>query len=133
MRARPSTTIVAGLMLGGASGGACTGGMVDPSTVEQQEGSCVALEGRRFESVAELECGRTPSGTALCKWSLDFAMRDDAASSFQWSYSDVAEAGHIECYGATITSLAGSRSVTAAFDPVSQKLFWEGQTYTPVP
>ncbi|MDQ3365186.1 MAG: hypothetical protein M3680_07145 [Myxococcota bacterium] len=132
MTTRPSTTLLASVVAGGLAGG-CTGGMVDPSTVEQQEGACVALEGRRFETVSELECGRTPAGVALCKWSLDFAMRDDAASTFQWSYSDVAEAGHIECYGATITSLAGSRSVTATFDPASQKLFWEGQTYTPVP
>ena len=111
---------------------ACTGGMQDPSTVEQQEGACIALEGRRFESVAELECGLTPNGVAHCKWSLQFTTRDDLSSGFQWSHSDVGEAGHIECHGATINSLT-QRPINGSFDPVTQKLVWEGQTYTPVP
>lgn len=111
--------------------GACTGGMYDPSTVEQQEGACVALEDRRFESVNELECGLTPDGPAQCRWSLTFAIKDDASTTFQWNYSDVGEAGTIECHGARITSLDGSRPVSASFDPVSQKLIWDGQTYTP--
>ena len=113
---------------------ACTGGMQDPSTVEQQEGACVALEGRRFESVNELECGHTPSGIALCKWRLQFSTADDYQSSaFQWSTSDlgsVGEAGHIECDGAAITSVTASpRQITGSFDAASQKLVWESQTY----
>jgi len=111
--------------------GACTGGMYDPSTVEQQEGACVALEGRRFESVNTLECGLTPDGPAPCKWSVTFAIRDDASTSFQWSYSDVGETGTIECHGVTINSLPGSRSVTATYDPATQKLVWQGEAYTP--
>jgi len=111
---------------------ACTGGMQDPSTVEQQEGACVALEGRRFESVSDLECGLTPNGVALCKWQLTFATRDDHSSSFQWSYSDVGEAGQIECDGGAITSITASpRQVSGTFDAVTQKLVWEGQTYVP--
>ena len=110
---------------------ACTSGMHDPSTVEQQEGACIALEDRRFESVNELECGLTPNGVAQCKWSLVFGVRDDATSAFQWQYSDVAESGHIECYGATINSVT-QRPISGSFDPVSQKLVWEGQTYVPV-
>lgn len=110
---------------------ACTGGMYDPTTVEQQEGACIALEDRRFESINELECGRTPEGVALCKWSLDFGMRDDASSTFHWQYSDVGELGQIECHGVTINSLDGSRAVTGSFDPVTQTLVWEGQTYAP--
>ncbi|HLL24069.1 MAG TPA: hypothetical protein VK427_18180 [Kofleriaceae bacterium] len=105
---------------------ACTA-MQDASTVEQQEGACVALEDRRFESVNELECGR---GVGTCKWSLSFATRDDLSSGFQWSYSDVAEAGQIECQGAAINSLT-ARPISGTFDPVSQKLVWEGQTYAP--
>jgi len=109
---------------------ACTGGMQDPSTVEQQDGACVALEARRFDSVNELECGRSPTGVETCKWSLSFAVRDDASSSFAWSYSDVGESGMIECHGATITSLT-QRQITGTFDAVAQKLVWEGQTYAP--
>ena len=108
---------------------ACTGGMQDPSTVEQQEGACSALEGRRFESVNDLECGLTPNGPAQCKWVLSFAIRDDASSTFAWSYSDAGEQGPIECHGATINSLS-PRTINASFDPATQKLIWEGQTYT---
>ena len=107
---------------------ACTGGMQDPSTVEQQEGACVALEGRRFESVAELECGRTPNGVGTCKWTLMFNTRDDASSTFQWAYSDVGESGMIECHGASINSLT-ARPIAGSFDAVTGKLVWEGQTY----
>jgi len=111
---------------------ACTGGMQDPSTVEQQEGACVALEGRRFESQADLECGRTPTGTALCKWRLAFSTRDDQSSAFSWTYSDVGESGMIECDGATISSITASpHQVSGSFDAVSQKLVWEDQTYVP--
>lgn len=111
---------------------ACTGGMQDPSTVEQQEGACIALEGRRFETVSELECGRSPNGVGLCKWQLQFATRDDESSAFNWQYSDVGEAGHIECDGATITSITSSpRQIDATFDAATQKLVWEDQTYVP--
>lgn len=111
---------------------ACTGGMQDPSTVEQQEGACIALEGRRFESVNELECGLTPNGVATCKWRLQFMPRDDESSQFQWSYSDVGEAGHIECDGGAITSInASPRQVSGTFDSATQKLVWEDQTYVP--
>jgi hypothetical protein len=109
---------------------ACTGGMQDPSTVEQQEGACFALEGRRFETATELECGRAPNGVGLCKWQLVFATRDDASSQFTWQYSDVGESGHIACDGASISSLT-SRPINATFDAATQKLVWEDQTYVP--
>ena len=106
--------------------------MQDPSTVEQQEGACIALEGRRFETAAELECGRSPGGVELCKWQLVFATGDDASSQFTWQYSDVGESGHIECDGATITNVSSSpRPISATFDAVTQKLVWEDQTYVP--
>lgn len=111
---------------------ACTGGMQDPSTVEQQEGACIALEGRRFESVNDLECGLTPNGVALCKWRLTFATRDDQSSAFQWSYSDAGESGMIECDGAAISSITASpRQVSGTFDATTQKLVWEDQMYVP--
>ena len=111
---------------------ACTGGMQDPSTVEQQEGACIALEGRRFESVNDLECGRSPSGVDLCKWQLQFTSRDDESSVFSWQYSDIGESGHIECDGATISTTTSSpRQIDGTFDAVTQKLVWEDQTYVP--
>jgi hypothetical protein len=103
------------------------GGMQDPSTVEQQEGACVALEGRRFASVNDLECGR---GAGSCKWQLEFVTRDDISSAFSWSYSDVGESGLIECHGAQINSMT-TRPITGTFDAATQKLVWEHQTYVP--
>ena len=114
---------------------ACTGGMQDPSTVEQQDGACVALEGRRFETVNELECGLSPNGVSTCKWQLSFGTRDEQSSEFQWtsSYSgDVGEAGQIECDGGTISSISASpHQVSGTFDAATQKLVWEDQTYVP--
>lgn len=110
---------------------ACTGGMQDPSTVEQQEGACIALEGRRFESANELECGRSPGGVELCKWQLVFATNDDESSQFVWQYSDVGESGQIACDGASIFVTSSPREIEATFDPATQKLVWEDQTYVP--
>ena len=114
---------------------ACTGGMQDPSTVEQQEGACIALEGRRFESATELECGRSPDGVGLCKWQLVFATRDDESSQFMWQSqisADVGETGDIACDGAAISSITSSpRQIDATFDAATQKLVWEDQTYVP--
>src|SRR5688572_17231212 len=112
---------------------ACTGGMHDPSTVEQQNGACFALEGRTFTSVQQLECGRTPDGVAKCNWTLTFANRDADASEFAWSYSDVSEHGRAECRGQSIIATAAGRTVTASFDPSSQMLSWNGELYVAAP
>lgn len=98
---------------------ACTGGMQDPSTVEQQDGACIALEGRQFISTAD--------GSQLT-----FSVRDEASTIFQWAYADVVEAGQIACEGATITSVSSSpHQVSGTFDANTQKLVWEDQTYVP--
>ncbi len=104
------------------------GNMQDPTTVEQQNGACIALEGRTFTSVDELECGRSPDGTGRCHWLITFAIRDNRASDFAWSYSDVAESGKVECHGETLAGIA-SRSYTGAFDPATQTLTWAGAQY----
>jgi hypothetical protein len=99
---------------------ACTGGMQDPSTVEQQDGACIALEGRKFEAVND------PSTQ------LTFTARDEQSTIFQWSYADAGEAGQIECEGASITSISASpHQVSGTFDATTQKLVWEDQTYVP--
>jgi hypothetical protein len=112
---------------------AACGGMQDPSTVEQQQGACIELEGRRFESLSELECGLGPNGIHLCRWSVSFATRDDTSSTFQWSHSDVGESGQVECNGTAITSVRTSRQVSGAYDPISGRLYWQGESYTPAP
>jgi hypothetical protein len=107
------------------------GGMQDPSNVEQQEGACLALEGLRFATITELECGRGPD--SACKWQLEFLARDDIQSAFTWSFTrsgDVGESGLIECHGSQINSMT-NRPITGTFDPVSRKLVWENQTYVP--
>jgi len=111
--------------------GACTGGMSDPSTVEQQDGACIALEGRTFSSVNQLECGRTPDGTSRCHWQITFATRDTTASDFAWAYSDVSEHGRVECRGEQVVTKLGSRTVTGRFDQTTQILTWAGETYAP--
>jgi hypothetical protein len=113
--------------------GACTGGMHDPSTVEQQNGACIALEGRTFASLQELECGRTPDGVAQCHWQLVFATRDTTASEFAWSYSDVSEGGRVECLGQRITAFSASRILSGTFDSSTQMLNWAGETYVASP
>jgi hypothetical protein len=105
---------------------ACTGGMADSSTIER--GACVVLEGRQFSSVNELECGLTPDGVARCKWQLSFTAGDPAASEFTWSYSDVGEAGRASCDHNTVTAVGG-REISGRFDPITQRLTWDGQVY----
>ena len=112
--------------------GACTGGMQDPSTVEQQNGACIALEGRTFQSVDKLECGRTPDGTASCNWTLSFATRDAATSEFAWTYSDVSEGGRVSCRGQSLTATT-SRTISGTYDPQTQTLIWAGDTYIAAP
>jgi hypothetical protein len=99
--------------------------MQDPATVEQQNGACIALEGRTFASLNELECGLTPDGVGRCHWQISFATRDKTASDFAWSHSDVGESGRVECHGETVaaTTYAG------AFDPATQLLTWAGEAY----
>jgi hypothetical protein len=109
--------------------GACTTGMSDPSTVEQQNGACVELEGRTFTSLSELECGLTPDGVARCHWSVSFATRDSAASELAWSYSDVSEHGRAECRGSTVIATVNGRTVTGTFDAIAQRLTWAGELY----
>jgi len=104
--------------------------MHDPSTVEQQNGACIDLEGRTFASLNELECGLSPDGVSRCHWQLSFAVRDTTASDFAWSYSDVAESGRVECHGQTLSATA-SLHHSGSYDPVTQILTWDGELYTP--
>jgi len=113
-------------LLGAFTLGACIGGMHESSsTVEQQNGACVALEGRTFESINELECGLTPDGVARCHWQISFGIRDNTASEFAWSYSDVGETGRVECHGQSVAS----PSYVGSFDSATQTLTWAGETY----
>ena len=108
--------------------GACTGGMYDPATVEQQNGACIALEGRTFVSINELECG----GASRCHWGLTFATKDATASDFAWNYSDTSEHGRVECRGQGIKA-TGGRAMAGTFDPSSQMLLWGGEVYVAAP
>lgn len=105
---------------------ACTSGMSDTSTIEQ--GACVALEGRRFTSVNELECGLAPDGPTSCKWTVTFTPSDPIASEFSWQYSDVGETGHASCDRASVKAM-GTREIAGMFDALTQRLTWDGQVY----
>jgi hypothetical protein len=111
--------------------GACTGGMADSTTIEQ--GACVALEGRRFTSVNDLECGRTPDGVARCKWLVAFSTSDPIASEFSWTYSDVGEVGRASCHDDRTITAFGAREIAGTFDPLTQRLMWAGEVYVADP
>ncbi len=108
---------------------ACTSGSYYESTVVEEQGACVALEGRTFQSTSELECGRTPDGVARCRWQLVFDVSHATASEFSWHYSDVSEAGQVTCRGSSITAISAGRTIQGTFDPVTQTLVWAGESY----
>jgi len=107
---------------------ACTSGTYYESTVVEQ-GACIALEGRSFQSLDELECGRTPDGVARCRWQVSFDIGLPTASEFSWHYSDVSEAGQVTCHGSSITAVSVGRTIQGSFDPATQTLVWAGQRY----
>lgn len=113
----------------------CTTGMQDPSTVEEeQQGlACIDLEGQRFESLGEGECGLGPTGPVFCKWSIAFTARDELSTDYEWSYSDVADGGRVTCDGNLISTMpvrVGVDGTRGTYDPDSQELTWENVTYT---
>ena len=108
---------------------ACTSNLHEPPLAETAQGACVALEGRTFTSLEELECGRTPEGIATCRWQLTFDIGTAAVSQFAWTYSDVSEAGQVTCVDNTITATASGRTIRGTFDPASLRLDWAGETY----
>lgn len=117
------------LSLGLAVPAACTsGGYVESTAVEQ--GACIALEGRSFQSASELECGRTPTGIARCHWQLSFDIGEPTTSEFSWHYSDVSEGGQVSCRGSSVTATGAGRTIQGTFDLVNQTLVWAGELYT---
>ena len=102
----------------------------DPNTVTRS--ACFELEGMRFESVGEHECGLGPDGVALCKWSVTFAANDASSSTFTWRYSDVGEAGHVACQGDQLF-VDGVQAIDASHDAQTGALHWQGVTYTLAP
>lgn len=114
---------------------ACTSGPYTESSVgDVEQGACVALEGRTFQSIEELECGRTPEGVALCRWQVAFEISTATNSEFAWTYSDVGEAGRAVCNGNSITATSGGgRAITGSFDRATQRLVWAGVAYDLAP
>jgi hypothetical protein len=88
---------------------------------------------RLYRSDQELECGLGPPGEPppVCRWQLEFGKT--AASSFEWSHSDVVESGTFTCVGGRlIARSAGGASIEAQFAEGSPSLTWAGVAYTEV-
>jgi hypothetical protein len=120
MRVLPILLLIAG----------CTTKLGDDVVVE--DGACIALEGRQFTSVRQLECGLGPGGVEYCNWSLSFQPMTASASQFQWSHSDVGETGTSECHGSTVVGHPGpGRDYQGTIDLETGVLIWDGESYTP--
>lgn len=102
----------------------------DPNAVARS--ACYELEGLRFESVVERECGLGPTGPVPCKWSVTFSANDATSSSFSWRYSDVGEGGDVECEG-TQLHVSANQAIAASYDPSTSMLIWQGDAYAIAP
>lgn len=104
---------------------------VPDEDVAEQKGACTALEGKRFESLDEHECGLTPDGVATCHWQITIEAREPTSSDFQWHYSDVVESGTIRCDGTAIELLQGAHmpGPIGVYDPAKAELRWDALVY----
>jgi hypothetical protein len=102
----------------------------DTDDVDRQDGACTALEGRRFESVEEHECGLTPDGVALCHWHLELSALDPQRSGFTWQHSDVGESGSVRCTGRRLSTDGIGPVYTGEYDPATQRMIWDDLPYS---
>jgi hypothetical protein len=116
---------------GAGSGSACSSSLTarDAGTdvvADAGSGACASIAGKTFVSLNTMECGLTPTGVAMCNWSITFA----TDGTFSWRHSDVGESGTYTCSGATITGNNGiSTPRTGMLDPQTNLLTWEGAQY----
>jgi hypothetical protein len=103
----------------------------EAAIVDRQNGACIALEGRQFQSVEQHECGLTPNGPAMCHWQLEFTPTDPQRSSFMWRHSDVGESGAVRCTGRQITTDGFGPVYTGTYDPATRRLTWVNLAYEP--
>ncbi len=87
---------------------------------------CSELEGQTYRSVEEAECGLSPDGIALCRWTIRFA--DEA---FEWSYSDVVETGRYRCTDGRIRTEGSSGGSYEGSLQSDGSLIFEGLAYLP--
>lgn len=98
--------------------------------------SCADFAGT-YETKEEKECGKSPTGVNMCKWSLSFT----PDGNFSWRFSDISQSGQYFCHGTTIyldltLPVGGTgpdQSYTVAFDVATKSMVWEGETYHRVP
>jgi hypothetical protein len=105
---------------------ACT---ANEGTSTAQHGACTSVESYTFASMVEMECGLTPNGVALCPWRIAFEPRDNTASDFEWSYSDVVESGSVQCDGNDLETVNSSWQHAGTYDPATYTLVWDGASY----
>jgi hypothetical protein len=101
----------------------------DADDVDQQNGACTALEGQRFKSVEEHECGLTPDGVALCHWHLELSALDRQRSGFTWQHSDVGESGVVRCTARRLSTDGIGPVYSGEYDSATQRLIWDDLSY----
>lgn len=80
---------------------------------------CSDLSGQIWQSVEELDAGRSLNGVAKMHWKLGFEN-----GQFRWRYADVVESGTYTCDGDTVLLISALKDprATASFDVESSEL-----------
>jgi len=80
---------------------------------------CDALSGQTWQSVDELEAGRSVNGVAKMHWKLGFEN-----GQFRWRYSDVVEMGTYTCDAGTLSLISSMKDprATGSFNAESSEL-----------
>lgn len=73
---------------------------------------CTAIAGRTFVSDQDGECGKSPNGVAMCRWSVRFD-----GSTVAWQHSDFEEYGALTCNANGVAATFESGTKTIVFDP----------------
>jgi hypothetical protein len=75
--------------------------------------------------VTEQECGISPDGGALCRWSISFD-----GLNYTWRHSDLVESDFYFCRGNTVTGMrTGGGAIIAEYDAGTQTLTWVNLAY----
>jgi hypothetical protein len=93
---------------------------------------CQAVANSTYLSLEPHECGRAPTGVALCQWGMTFT-GSGSNGQLNWHHSDTLEWLNYQCTGFTITgvsSLSTGSVFQGVYDPATGILTWDGFGYT---
>jgi hypothetical protein len=92
--------------------------------------ACQAVDNSTFVSTEEHECGLTPTGIGMCKWTLSFT-NNGASRKISWRLSDYMLTLDYQCDGFTLTAKASGAisGYTGTYDPATKILHWDDFDY----